>query len=136
MLLVIALPDCALRLSKVLTRAHYVVAVRDASELLLRVHEHQPDVVVLDWRMGGSAWRAVDEVPAIISEMTTPHVILVLPWLSAEVDREAAQMGCYDAVSLTSSVWAQETAECVAAAAADRRRHPLVVRQLSRGSLH
>lgn len=137
MLLVVALSDCALRLSKTLQGASYVVAVRDGTELRHRVHQHQPDVLVLDWRMGGSWWRASDEVPAIVSRTATrPHVILVLPMISDGIEALAMEMGCYDVVSVTCPGWESDVAESVCAADRARQAWPAVQARAGRGSLH
>lgn len=137
MLLVMALPDCALRLSKVLTEASYVVHVEDAKDLRHRIHQHQPDVVVLDWRMGGSGWRAIDEVPAIVSRTAThPHVIVVTPWASDSVDAQAEKLGCYEVVSVLDQGWDVDVSSSVQAAERDRRCRPLASVAAGRRSLH
>ena len=85
--------------------------------------------------MGGSAWRAIDEVPAIISRTTThPHIIVVLPWRTQEVDEEAARLGCYDIVSVESPDFDLELSEAVETALRDRLRSP--PRRVSRDDLH
>jgi CheY-like chemotaxis protein len=138
MVLVIALPDLALRISGLLGGAAYLVHVVDGPELRHRVHSHQPDVILLDYRMGGSSWRAVDEVTAIAERTATrPNVIALLPNTSKEIDREAARRGCYDVVSVASTSFDCEILESVAAANLSRRRrrlHPLS--PSSRSSLH
>lgn len=137
MLLVVALPDCALRLCKVLTGASYIVAVRDAAELRRRVHGHQPDVVVLDWRMGGSAWRAIDEVPAIVSRTAThPHVIVVAPLVSPMIERSADELGCYEIVSVTDAGWEKDVLEAFSTARLERQESPHPSFRRNRAQLH
>lgn len=137
MLLVVALSDCALRLSEVLVGASYLVKAQDPKELRHKIHQHQPDVVVLDWRIGGSSWRASDEVPAIISRTTThPHVILVLPMTSEAVKATALTAGCYDVVSITSVGWEMDVAEGVSSARRSREARRVYPHRTDRLSLH
>ncbi len=139
MMLVVALPDLATRLSRILLGARYVVRLDgdDGSELRHQIHLYQPDVVILDWRMGGSRWRAVDEVPAIVSRtMSRPHVIALLPKASAEVEQAAADRGCYDAIAVTDPYLDQELREAVEAALLDRARQVPDHRRVSRADLH
>lgn len=139
MLLVVALPDLATRLSRILVGARYVTRVEgdDGTELRHQVHEHQPDVLILDWRMGGTRWRAIDEVPAIVSRTTSrPHVIALLPKASGEVEQAAADRGCYDALAVTDPYLDQELRDAVEAALLDRVRQPPDYRRIARADLH
>jgi DNA-binding NarL/FixJ family response regulator len=139
MVLVIALPDLALQLSRVVPGARYVLHVEgdDGRELRHQVHLHQPEVVVLDWRMGGNAWRAIDEVPAIVSRtQSRPHVIAVLPWVSKKVERAAADAGCFDVLSPRSPGFERDLLSAVEAARLDHRQPENEARRLSRDDLH
>lgn len=113
MVLVIALPDLAKRVCAVVPDAiGYVVSVDSPSDLRHRVYTYQPDIVLLDSRMGGSSWMAIEEVPAIVGRTEShPYVIMLLPWTTEEVEREAVKRQCYDVVSVASEdfesdVWA------------------------------
>lgn len=117
MILVIALPDLALRLSELIDGARYVVRVDDATDLRHRVHSYQPDVVVLDWRIGGNAWRALDEVTAIVQRTTThPYVIALLPKVTSKIKSEAAKIGCYNVVNVDAADGDQRVVDAVTVA--------------------
>jgi CheY-like chemotaxis protein len=123
MILVLALPDLAQKIAPLLegTRA-YVVRVTDETELRHKVYGHQPEIIILDYRMGGSKWRAVDQVPLIVERTESkPYVIAVLPYSSKRVEREAARLACYDVVVFTPRTFARELCEVVATARAARR---------------
>lgn len=137
MVLVIALPDLAVKLAKFLHNVEYVVQVQDGKDLRHQVYSRQPDVVVLDWRMGGSLWRAVDEVPAIVERTGShPHVVALLPRVTREVKKEAAKLGCYDVVNADASGVARRVAESVELAQESRARRKVERRRVSRGDLH
>lgn len=138
MTLVVALPDFAKRLSRLLIgRVNYVVSVVDGTELRHRVHEHQPDIVILDWRMGGNAWRAIDEVPALVERTESqPYVIVLVPRTSRVIDREAAKKGCYDVVSVSDADFDRQVVEAVETAARARSARRPRRRRVSRGDLH
>lgn len=137
MVLVVAMADLALRLSKLLEGARYLVRVVDGPDLRHRVHGYQPDVLVLDWRMGGSSWRAVDEIPAIVERTAThPYVVALLPETSKVVKREAAQRGCYNVLNVTASDFDRALVAVVESALRlHRERHP-IPRRVSRSQLH
>jgi CheY-like chemotaxis protein len=137
MTLVIALPDLALKLSELLTDARYVVRVQDGADLRHTIHSYQPDVVVLDWRMGGSAWRALDEVTAIVERTTThPYVIALLPKVSPKIKREAAKAGCYNVVNVGAAGAERKILEAVGVAQRARHARKIDGRRVSRESLH
>lgn len=137
MVLVIALPDLALKLSGFLVGARYVVRVEDGKDLRHQVHEYQPDIVVLDWRIGGSCWRAIDEVTAIAGRTATqPYVIAILPAVTRQIKREAARAGCYDVVNASASDCVRQVVECVSVARMARACRQIEPRRLSRAQLH
>lgn len=139
MLLVVAMPDLALRLSRFLPRANYVLNVGgdDGKELRHQVYKHQPDVLILDWRVGGNLWRVIDEVPAIISRTASqPHVIAMLPWTSRQVEQVAAESGCFEVVNVSASGFDRDVLSAVAAARRDRYEQPPECRRVARGGLH
>lgn len=138
-MLVVALPDLAIRVSRILSGASYVTRVdgKDGTELRHQVHCHQPDVLILDWRVGGSGWRALDEVPAIVSRTTSrPHVIALLPKTSSAVEEAVAESGCFDAFCVSDPDLDQGLIEAVEAALLDRSRHRPDLRRVSRADLH
>jgi DNA-binding NarL/FixJ family response regulator len=136
--LIVALPDLANRVSRYIKESvAFVVKTDTPSELRHRVHSYQPNVVVLDYRMGGSAWRAIDEVPAIVSRTaSTPRVIVVLPWRAREVDEQAADLDCYDIVSAENRDFDEELAEAVESALRSSPGHQALSRRVSRDDLH
>jgi DNA-binding NarL/FixJ family response regulator len=137
MILVIALPDLALRLSGLLHNARYIVRVEDGKDLRHRVHSYQPDVVVLDWRIGGSMWRALDEVTAIVERTTThPYVIALLPKTSPRIKSEAAKLGCYDVISVNASGVDRKIVDAVELAQRARAARRAEHRRVSRAHLH
>lgn len=135
--LVVALPDLSLRLSKyVVGSVGFVTSTKDGKQLRHRVHEHQPDVVLLDYRMGGSGWRAIDEVPALVERTASrPDVIVLLPWKDTDVDRSAAKLGCYDVVSVDGPCFDQDVSDAVQTALKSRESRQMV-RHLRRDDLH
>lgn len=137
MVLVIALPDLALQLSHFLVGARYVVRVEDGKDLRHRVHSYQPDIAILDWRIGGSAWRALDEVTAIVERTSThPYVIALLPKVSKRIKVEAAKAGCYDVVNVSASDCVRQVVEAVGVAQRARAARQLEARRVSRANLH
>jgi DNA-binding response OmpR family regulator len=137
MTLVIALPDLALRLSGILTGARYVVRVQDGADLRHIVHEYQPDVVVLDWRVGGSAWRALDEVTAIVERTTShPYVIALLPKITKKIKSVAASVGCYNVINVGAAGAEQRVVEAVGVARRAHHARRLEGRRVSRACLH
>ena len=124
MVLVVALPDLALTASRVLSRpVSYIVRVDDARELREKCIAYEPDIVVLDWRMGGSKWRAIDEVPAIAHcAGSRPYVIMLLPATCPMTDAEAARKGCYDVVTASDDDFVHELAGAVSSAVRARLR--------------
>lgn len=137
MILVIALPDLALRLSEILTGACYVVRVYDAADLRHRIHSYQPDIVLLDWRIGGSAWKAMDEVTAIVERTTThPYVIAMLPKTTTKIRCQAAKIGCYNVVNVDAAGSEQRVLDVVAVAKRARWARRPAPRRVSREGLH
>lgn len=137
MVLVVALPDLALIISKLLTGARYVVRVEDGADLRRRITGHQPDVVLLDWRMGGSGWRAIDEVAAITDRTPTcPYVIALLPTVTAKIKSEAAKAGCYNVVNVGAAGGARRVVAAVIVATKARLARHLVLRRIPRNELH
>lgn len=137
MVLVIALPDLARKLCKVLFDHQCITKVEDGKELRHVVHVHQPQIVVLDWRMGGSRWRALDEVTAIRERTAThPSVIAMLPKVTKDVKLEAAKLGCYDVVNVGVAGAARRVADSVELALQARLVKPVEIRRVSRDDLH
>jgi DNA-binding response OmpR family regulator len=137
MVLVIALPDLALRLSELLSGASYVVRVDDATDLRRQVHSYQPNVVVLDWRIGGNAWRAMDEVTAIVERTTThPYVIALLPKVTKRIKSEAAKIGCYNVVNVDAVDGDQRIVAAVTVARRARQARLQECRRVPRQALH
>jgi DNA-binding NarL/FixJ family response regulator len=137
MILVIALPDLARRISETVLGARYVISVENESDLRHRVYSHQPDLILLDHRVGGSTWRAIDQVTAIVERTAThPFVIALLPKTSRTIEREAARLGIYDVLSVSSEDFDRELVEAVSEAAEDRLSRPLDRRRVSRQTLH
>lgn len=137
MTLVIALSDLALRLSGLLAGASYVVKVEDGTDLRHRVHSYQPDIIVLDWRIGGSKWKAIEEVTAIVERTAThPYVIVLLPKVSGKIKSEAAKAGCYNVVSADGAGLEKRVAYAVSVAQKARKARSPDPRRVSRQSLH
>lgn len=133
-----ALVDLAQRLSQLIEGSvSYVVQVESPADLRHKVHEHQPDIVILDWRMGGSRWRAIDEVTAIGSRTSThPYVILMLPNTSTTIEREDARLGCYDVVSVSDEDFEHQVVDAVETASRARLVRRVPRRRVTRGDLH
>ncbi len=124
-IMLVAMPDMARLVTKnTWERLSYVFQVDGPSDLHRKIKEHQPDIVVLDWRISGNTWRVIDEVPTIVSKTAThPLVIFVGGSSNESVDREAARRCCYDVVGLTdNSNWASEVAQAIGCAAQNRWR--------------
>lgn len=137
MVLVIALPDLALRLSELLTGARYLVRVEDGTDLRHLVYSYQPDILVLDWRIGGSKWRALDEVTTLVERTKThPYVIALLPKVTGKIKSEAAKAGCYNVVNVDAAGAEQTIVEVVDVARRARHARRLEQRRASRQALH
>lgn len=136
--LVVALVDLAQQLSQLIEGSvSYVVRVGSPADLRHRVHEHQPDIVVLDWRMGGNRWRAIDEVTAITERTAShPYVIVMLPHTSTAIEREDARLGCYDVVSVSDEDFDRQVVDAVETAAKARRARKIPRRRVARDDLH
>lgn len=136
-ILVVAMPDLALKVSCYVGGARYVLRVSDGKELRHRVYEHQPEIVLLDWRLGGNAWRALDEVTAIVERTQThPFVVALLPETSRMIEREAARLGCYDVLNVSAEGFASELYETMELAIRARRALRPDHRRVTRASLH
>jgi DNA-binding NarL/FixJ family response regulator len=106
-------------------------------ELRHRVHQVQPEVVVLDVRFGGNLYRVIEQTPGIMLANSGPAVILLLPWQSDEVVDEAARQGCFDAISLSHPSFDAEVSRSVLDAKAARLSGALErLQRPARGSLH
>ena len=109
----------------------------DEKELRHKVHQMQPEVVLLDVRFGGNRYRAIELAPGIMMTRSGPAVILLLPWDSNEVIDEAARQGCFDAISLSHPSFDSEVARSVLDAKAARLSGALErIQRPARGSLH
>lgn len=109
----------------------------DATELRHKVHQTQPEVVLLDVRFGGNRYRVIEQAPGIMLARSGPAVVLLLPWDSDAVIDEAARQGCFDAISLSHPSFATEVARSVLDAKAARLSGALErLQRPVRGSLH
>jgi hypothetical protein len=64
---------------------------------------------LLDVRLGGQRWRALESVPAIIEKTATrPDVVALVPWFHDDVEAEAYRWGCADVVDLSAKAWARD----------------------------
>ena len=106
-------------------------------ELRHRVHQTQPEAVVLDVRYGGNRYRVIEQAPGIMAANSGPAVILLLPWDSDAVIDEAARQGCFDAISLSHPAFDAEVARSVLEAKAARLAGALErLQRPGKGSLH
>lgn len=136
-ILCVALPDLAVEVSRLISGARYIVKVFDGKDLRHQVHEHQPDILLLDWRLGGSLWRAIDEVPAIVERtISRPSVIVMLPHTTLRVEQEAAERDCYDAISVSDVDFPSCLRRSVDEAERARHVHPPIRRRVARAALH
>jgi DNA-binding NarL/FixJ family response regulator len=106
MVLVAAWPEVAMEIgAQLLDEKAYACKVMHPHELRHAVKKTQPDVVVLDVRIGGSRWRAVEGVQRLRLCESRPEVIALVPRRSRAVDREMARQGCYGVVDLSVGSW-------------------------------
>ena len=80
----------------------YALPTETDTELRRRLHEAQPDGVILDVTIGGQRWSAMASIPRIAAVRSSPAIVLVTPRPSRAVDRAAAAWGCYDVVTRAS----------------------------------
>lgn len=141
MVLVVALPELALAIGELLEGPRdYITAVADAKELRRKIHSVQPQIIVLDWRIGGNGWRAVDEIAAI-SERTRsqPYVIAVVPWLNRRVAKLAAEQDCYNMVVFNEKkmkAWAADLVSALQVAHAARQAREVAPRRSEKKHYH
>lgn len=138
LVMVLANAELAKRISEVVKgQVVYVVRVKDAIELHHKVYSHQPDILILDWSIGGSVYKATDQIPLIMERTSSkPHIICLLPWRSRAVDREAAKLGCYDVVSVNAKNFLRELGERISVAKASRAAGLPAVRKKEPPVLH
>lgn len=138
MTLVIALADLAERISRLIEGPKfYVLKVSDEKELRRKVCDHRPEVLLLDSRVGGNRWRAIDQVPAILRECrSVPSVIALLPHTSKGVEREAARLGCYDVVPVNQRSFDRDLLMAVSTAMVARSAADELPNQCARAGLH
>lgn len=109
----------------------------DETELRHKVHQTQPEVVVLDVRFGGNRYRVIEQAPAIMLCDSGPAVIMLLPWNDDRVIEEAGVQGCFDAISLSHPSFGLEVSRSVLEAKAARLSGALErPKRPSRKSLH
>lgn len=138
-LLVIALPDLAKRIAKVLEgEANYIVrTLADGKELRHVVHAHQPDILLLDYRCGANRFRSIDEVPAIVDRTASlPTVIMILPEFGPLIEREAARLNCYDVVNESDPEFLVDLSDAVSTAIRDWRHRKPEPRRKEKEDLH
>src|SRR5262245_49576650 len=135
LLLVMAYPDLAKELIKVTAnyQASYVVGVSDELDLRAKAHAKQPQVIVLDYRIGGSRFRAIDEAPYLSNLVASqPYVIAILPKTSRVIEQEAARKACYDVLVFKGRAFLdqlRETLRVALQARAHRKIQPLRLRK-------
>ena len=98
----------------------YITRVDSPTDLRHQVHSRQPTVVVLDVRLGKNTFRSLGEVPGILMTRSRPAVIVILPWESKDVRREAVKLGCFDVIYLGQDAFGEEVAHAVDEAKAAR----------------
>lgn len=141
MVLVVALPELALAIGELLEGPrNYIVSVEGPKDLRHRIYREQPEIVVLDWRIGGSGWRAVDEVTAIADRThSQPYVIVIVPKLDRKIAAEAAKRDCYNMVVFNEKKLKAFEADLVSAlevAHAARRAREVAPRRSPKGGYH
>lgn len=131
-------PDLGRRLLEAI-EGRKVVFVQevDATELRHKIHQTQPEVVVLDVRFGGNRYRVIDEAPAIMLCNSGPAVILLSPWDDDRVIDHAGTNECFDVISLSRPSFGLEVSRSVLDAKAARLSGALErPRRPARGALH
>lgn len=108
----------------------------NATDLRHQIHEAQPQVVVLDVRLGGQQWRAMDVLPRMQTVQSAPHVIVVAPWRSEPVEQEAARFDCYEVVNQNGPTFLAEIRGAVMDALLERRAGGLTRRPRRGLSVH
>jgi DNA-binding NarL/FixJ family response regulator len=132
-------PKLALKLGRAIEgEKAYLVHAGSARELRHQVHACQPEVVVLDVRLGGNLFRALDEAARLIATRSQPAVVVLTPVRARAVEREAGRLGCFDVINLDRRACAAHVARAVSEAAAARLSGALEPppRRRARESLH
>jgi DNA-binding NarL/FixJ family response regulator len=115
-ILICAEPGLALRLGRLITgRRIYAVTIADVVRL---AGEHQPVVVLLDVKMGGSIARAVEAVPRIQKAAASCAVIVVTCAPTGAEIREADGLGAYDCIDRLSDGFMLRLQQAIALAQA------------------
>lgn len=84
----------------------YILKAENAVEFRHRLHSWQPEVVILDVRLGGNRFEALQELPAICEDVRShPAVIVLLPWYSSIAKGAAAELGAFEVLSLDRRSW-------------------------------
>lgn len=111
-------PQLAKRLGEAIAdEKRYLLKSTTPEALRHEVYSTQPEVLILDATFGGNAFRALESVPNIIRQTTSmPAVILLTPWASTAVEREAAKSCCYDVVNVDEPALKRRVSKIVAAA--------------------
>lgn len=117
-------------------RKSYILSASDEKELRHLVHSSQPEVLVLDVRLGGNRYRAMAEVPRLMLTRSHPAVILLIPWRSTAVREEAGRMGCYEVVVIGRPSFLRQLSQAVIEAADARLAGALEPPRRGHGSLH
>lgn len=96
------------------------------------VHSAQPDVMVLDVRVGKQVFKALDHVRRLLEVDSAPAMILLLPFSSRTVRSAAAALGCYDVILIDRRrAYEQKVANAVVDALAARASGALPKRRVS-----
>jgi DNA-binding NarL/FixJ family response regulator len=99
----------------------YIIKKHPVEALWQKVHRIGPGVVLLDVRFGGQEFRAIEAVRQILEAPSEPEVILLLPWASKAVERQAENLDCFDVLDFSRPAFRREVVKAVAAAASERK---------------
>jgi DNA-binding response OmpR family regulator len=125
MVLVIAWPEIAMEVGKCIAdEKMYACDVRNVVDLRHRVKRTQPDLVIIDVRIGGSGWRAVDELARLRLTGSRPDVLPLVPKKTRGVTKQCAEMGCYNLVDLSVGSWGDRLTKLVGVCLEARARFP------------
>lgn len=139
MLVMIATTDqkLALKLGAAIeTEKSYLLRVTSGEQLVEEIDSMQPDVLVLDVKIGGNDFRALGELPTILDAEHEPAVIVVIPWKSIIVVREASRLGCFEVIRSDVRGFERRVSRAAWDAQAARLSGLLAPRRRSAGLLH
>lgn len=119
-------------------RKGYIVTPQSQKELRHRLHQVQPEVIVLDVTFGGNDYRVLDEVLAFNAIRSGPAVIALLPWTSATAKRQASCVGCFEVLVTSRRLFERKVALAVRDALQARAAGALadIPKRHEKGSLH